>query len=163
MPRIECENPSEWELRQITSVTRYIYGIDISPLLKSKNVCVSRSPTTGRVRHVYLDGVLAISLRSSDGFLVFTPAGWEMLREASLKCREVVIPPDIARFIAEGKSLFSKHVRSADREILPGDEVCIVSEGQTVAVGKAVLPGKDMGVIRKGKAVKVRKGMKEKG
>ena len=161
MPRVACEKPSEWELKQIIAVARYLYGVDISPLLKSKSVCISRSPATGRIRHVYLDGVLAASLRSSDGFLVFTPTGWKMLREASLTSHEVVIPPDVASFIAEGRSLFSKHVRAANPEILPGDEVCIVSEGRVIAAGKAVLPGKDMGVIRRGKAVKIRKGVGE--
>uniref|UniRef100_A0A7J3X6J2 Pseudouridine synthase n=1 Tax=Thermofilum pendens TaxID=2269 RepID=A0A7J3X6J2_THEPE len=159
MSHIECEKASEWELKQIITVVKYLYGIDISFLLKSREVCVSRSPATGRLRHVYLDGVLVMSLRSCDGFLVFTPAGWKTLREASLRLREVVVSADVARFVAEGKSLFSKHVEAADPEILPGDEVCVVSDDRIVAVGKAILPGKDMGIIRRGRAVKIRRGV----
>jgi Prefoldin, molecular chaperone implicated in de novo protein folding, alpha subunit len=159
MPCIKCEEPSGWERRQIVAVVRYLYGFDISALLANRDLRVYRSPATGRLRHVYLDGMLAMSLRSSDGFLVLTPACWEMLRKASLKRHEVIVPTDVARFVAEGKSLFSKHVEAADPEILPGDEVCVVSEGKVVAVGKAVLPGRDMGAIRRGKAVKIRKGV----
>lgn len=153
--------PTRWELRQIASVALYLYGIDVSPLLHHGTVEVERSPRTGRIRHVFLDGKLVLTLRSSDGFLLITPLGWTLLKEKARLAHVVEASPEAARFVMQGRSLFSKHVAGADRDILPGDEVCIVShtDGSILAVGKAVLPGEDMGLIKKGKAVKVRRGL----
>lgn len=153
---------NEWELRQLVATFFYLYGIDITPLIKTRSVEVERSPKTGRIRHVYIDGKMFASLRSSDGFLVLTPEGWSLLQSQLHSVAHVVeINSDVARFVSKGRSLFSKHVSKADPSILPGDDVCIISqpEGSIVAVGRAVLPGEDMGRIKRGKAVKVRKGV----
>lgn len=158
------ERPTEWELRQITAAFLYLYGVCIEPLFESGVVEVERSSKTGRIRHVYINGRLVLTLRSSDGFLVLTPAGWKLLRASGHLTPHVVeTTHDVAEFVSQGRSLFSKHVIRANHGILPGDEVCIVSqpEGLIAATGRAVLPGEDMGLLKRGKAVRIRRGVKE--
>ncbi|MEM0376797.1 MAG: PUA domain-containing protein [Thermofilum sp.] len=156
--------PTKWELRQIAAVLLYLYGAHVEPLLESRTVEVERSPTTGRIRHVYVDGKLAMTLRSSDGFLVLTPEGWRLLRASNQPVGYAVeTTQDVAEFVSQGRNLFSKHVVKADPNIIPGDDVCIVAQptGSVIAVGRAVLPGEEMGRLKRGKAVKTRKGVKE--
>lgn len=156
--------PTKWELRQLSAVFLYLYGMQIEPFFNSKTLEVERSPKTKRIRHVYADGRLIMSLRSSDGFLVLTPEGWRLLQASGqLVGYTVETTSDVAEFVSQGRSLFSKHVVRADPSIRPGDDVCIVAPptGSIVAVGRAVLPGEEMGCLRRGKAVRTRKGVKE--
>jgi 7-cyano-7-deazaguanine tRNA-ribosyltransferase len=74
----------------------------------------------------------------------------------------VRVQKDAEPFIAEGKSVFAKHVVDADPEIRPQEEVIVTSENNRVlAVGKAVLTGKEMKAFKNGVAVKVRRGVSE--
>jgi predicted RNA-binding protein (TIGR00451 family) len=74
----------------------------------------------------------------------------------------VKVQKDIESFIAQGKSVFAKHVVDADEEIRPKEEVIIIGENNRVlAVGKAVLTGKEMKAFKHGVAVKVRRGASE--
>jgi predicted RNA-binding protein (TIGR00451 family) len=74
----------------------------------------------------------------------------------------VKVQEDVEPFIAQGRSVFAKHVIDADEEIRPQEEVIITSEdNQVLAVGKAVLTGREMKAFKRGVAVKVRRGIKE--
>ncbi len=74
----------------------------------------------------------------------------------------VRVSNDAAPFVAEGRSVFAKHVIAADSEIRPMEEVVVVGEGDVVlGVGKAVLTGKEMTLFKRGVAVKVRRGSGE--
>jgi uncharacterized protein with predicted RNA binding PUA domain len=67
---------------------------------------------------------------------------------------------DVASFVAEGKSVFAKHVVAADSEIRPEEEVTVLDEdGRLLAVGRAVLTGREMLAFKRGVAVKVRRGI----
>ena len=125
---------------------------------------IARSRKTGRLREIYINENLFATIRLSDGFLVPTLYGWELLLTKGQKYF-VEVPEDAAQFIAEGKTVFSKHVIRTHEDILPGDEVVIVSQtDKSVKVygsGKAILPATSMGKIKKGKAVKTRHGKKQ--
>lgn len=153
------EKLSPFELRQIEAIIYYQLGIEVDLSDLAPKIRVVRSKQTGRIKQLLLEGKTLFSLRATDGFIVPSLEGWKFLvsraKTENLLC--VVVPQDIASFVAEGRTLFSKHVIKANENIAPGDEVCIMTEtGDVVAQGKAMLPGREMGLIKIGKAVKTR-------
>jgi len=74
----------------------------------------------------------------------------------------VRVQKDVEPFIAQGKSVFAKHVADVDSEIRPQEEVVVVGEkNRVLAVGRAVLTGREMKAFKHGVAVKVRRGVSE--
>ena len=69
----------------------------------------------------------------------------------------VVTDQEVAKFIAEGRSVFAKHVKSVDPQIRAGDEVLVTDEeDKLLAVGKAHLSPREMVDLSHGVAVKTR-------
>lgn len=154
------EIASNFDIMKLKGITNYLFGKGVGDaLLKGNLVEVVRSRRTGRIREVYVDGVLVAVIRTSDGFLLPTIEGAKKM-VASGKCSKiVVIPNDISEFIAKGRTLFAKHVLKADPGIRAGEEVIVINEsGDVVAVGKAKLTGVEMVRAKRGIAVKIRKG-----
>lgn len=150
---------TDYELRVLESILRYQLGIEIKLDDIKARLTVVRSRKTGRIKQVLIDGKLFATIRASDGFIILSKEGWrtviELAQGGSLPC--VTVPDDVATFVADGRTLFSKHVVASDGEILPGDEVCVKSErGEVVGAGRAMLPGWEMGRTKRGKAVKTR-------
>jgi archaeosine-15-forming tRNA-guanine transglycosylase len=64
-------------------------------------------------------------------------------------------------FNKEGKSVFSKFVKSSDPGLRPGDEVLVTDETDSlVAMGRMLLTSSEMDVFNTGIAVRVREGLK---
>ena len=122
--------------------------------------CEFRLSQTGRVRQVLLGGERLATVRASDGRLTLSFTGAGRLREAiPPPAYRVTIDPSVAEFIAKGKTVFAKHVLSADPGIRAGDEVLVTLEGdELLATGAAVLSGAEMPEFYYGPAVKVREG-----
>ncbi len=69
---------------------------------------------------------------------------------------------EVAQFIAEGRSVFAKHIKSVDSQLRAGDEILIVDEqDQLLAVGKANLSPQEMLELTHGVAVKTRHSIKK--
>jgi len=150
-------------LQKIRSVADYQLGKGAGKALFPNSVHVAFSRRTGRIRHIYLDKKLLATLRPTDGMFSLTVAGAErLMRGLKLPRLWVKVQKDAEPFIANGKSVFAKHVIDADREIRPQEEVVVIGEdNQVLAVGKAVLTGKEMKAFKQGVAVKVRRGVSE--
>ena len=127
------------------------------------NVNVVLSRRTGRIRHVYLKRELLVTLRPTDGMFSLTIEGAKRLMRGISSLRLwVKVSREAAPFIAEGRSVFAKHVITADAEIRPQEEVIVLDEDNKVlAVGKAILTGREMKAFKRGVAVRVRKGVAE--
>jgi len=152
-----------YSLLKIRSIADYQFGKGVGVRLFPDNVEITYSKRTGRIRHVYLDGKLLATLRPSDGFFSLTVAGAKRMVEKvkPLRCW-VTVSDEAAPFVAEGKSLFAKHVVDADEDIRPHEEVLVTDRGgEILAVGRALLTGREMKAFRRGIAVKVRRGVKE--
>jgi uncharacterized protein with predicted RNA binding PUA domain len=117
--------------------------------------------TKGRIRQVWLKGEIMCSVRASDGFIVLNRRGAEILHSVLKPSRlRVVVEDDAAPFVAEGKTVFAKHVVAADQEIRPAEEVFVVdSKDRLLASGRALLSGREMLAFKVGKAVQVRRGL----
>jgi len=156
-------NDKQNELLKIRSIADYQLGKDTGKALFPDKVNIVLSINTGRIRHIYLDQDLLATLRPTDGMFSLTLAGAKRLIKGAKSPRLwVKVQKDIESFIAQGKSVFAKHVVDADEEIRPQEEVIIIGENNRVlAVGKAVLTGKEMKAFKHGVAVKVRRGASE--
>jgi predicted RNA-binding protein (TIGR00451 family) len=149
-------------LLRIRKTADYQFGKGVGEVLFPESVMINFSKRTRRIRHVFLDEELLATLRPTDGIFSLTIHGAKRLAKIKPLRYFVKVSDDVASFIAEGKSVFAKHIVDVDGEIRPGEEVVVLNEkGEIVAVGKAVLSGKEMRVFKRGVAVRVRKGVGE--
>ncbi len=157
------EGASKLDVLKISAVADYLLGRGAGrALLRGGEVEVVRSSKTGRVREVYVDGVLVATFRASDGFLLPTVEGARKLLSSGVRVKVVVVSDDAAEFVARGRSVFAKHVVDASPDIRAGDEVVVVNKGgEVLAVGRAKLSGCEMVGAGRGVAVKVRRGAVE--
>jgi uncharacterized protein with predicted RNA binding PUA domain len=146
-------------LRRVRILADYQFGKGVGTALfpDSSRFITSRR---GGVRQVLLDGKRLATLRAHDGRLTLGLAGAErLMRLIPVPGYRVTVRDDVCQYIAAGKSVFSKHVITADRKIQAGDEVLVVSgDGRLQAVGSAVLSGYEMERSDFGMAVSIRKG-----
>ncbi len=150
-------------LQKIRSIADYQFGRGTGNTLFPENIDVSFSRRTGRIRHIYLDGDLLATLRPTDGFFSLTVQGARRLTQVKPLRLWVKVQDDVADFIAEGKTVFAKHVEDCDGEIRPEEEVVVINgQCKVLAVGRAVLTGREMKAFKHGVAVRVRRGAAEK-
>lgn len=158
--RLSHPSPSELlELRSIASIQFRGVGDYFIP----DNILVERSPSTYRIRIIYLDHKPLASLRAADYRLLLKIYGGIRLRRIlNFPLLRVIVSNKYSSFIAEGGNVFAAHVIYADPEIRPYDEVIVVNEDdEVIAVGRALLPGYIMSFFGRGEAVRVREGIKE--
>jgi Prefoldin, molecular chaperone implicated in de novo protein folding, alpha subunit len=116
--------------------------------------------TTGKPRQMLLNDRRVATLRPKDGFLTLGISGAESLRKNFPYPRfRVCVMSDVSEFIAQGRSVFAKHVVEVDERIRAGDEVIVVNkEDEILGTGKAILSGNEMLLFERGIAVKIRHG-----
>ena len=149
-------------LQKIRSIADYQFGSGVGETLFPDNVEISFSKRTGRMRHIYLGSKLLATLRPTDGFFSLTIEGARRILKVKPHRLWVRVQDDVADFIADGRSVFAKHIVDCDEEIRPEEEVIVVDdEGGVLAVGRAVLTGKEMRAFKRGVAVRVRRGLDE--
>ncbi len=150
-------------LQKIRSIADYQFERGVGQKLFPHNVEIIRSKRTGRIRHVYHGKQLLATLRPTDGLFSLTVAGAKRIMEL-VKPRRlwVRVQEEAVPFVAEGRSVFAKHVVAADNEIRPQEEVIVVDGNDKVlAVGRARLTGEEMKAFERGVAVRVRRGASE--
>ncbi len=150
-------------LQKIRSIADYQFGRGVGRKLFPSEVRIVFSKRTGRIRHIYFGEKMLATLRPIDGLFSLTITGamriMELVKPQGLL---VKIQEEAEPFVAEGRSVFARHVVDADEEIRPQEEVIVVNEkGKVLAVGRAVLSGKEMKVFGWGVAVRVRRGVAE--
>jgi predicted RNA-binding protein (TIGR00451 family) len=137
----------------------YLFGRGSGEALFPEGIEVRKS--RGRIRQIWLGGEPICAVRASDGMIVLNRGGARALHRA-LKPpnRRVVVRAEVVDFVAQGRTVFAKHVLGADPEIRPGEEVLVVdADDRLLAVGKALLTGEEMVAFRAGQAVRVRRGL----
>jgi uncharacterized protein with predicted RNA binding PUA domain len=155
----------EETLRRIRSVADYQFGRGVGQALFPRNVEVTFSRNTGRIRHIYLNRKRLATMRPTDGFFSLSIYGAKRIveRTPSADCY-VVVQDDVTSFVAEGGDVFAAHIVRADDGIRSRDEVIVLDEGgEVLAVGRAVLSGEEMKAFKRGVAVKIRRGRMEEG
>ncbi len=132
-------------------------GVDFTAFFRRDDIYVVYSRKTRRVSYVHLGDRHLFSLRTSDGRYQPTFAGGLLLLELGLEKQRITVAPDAVPFVADGKSLYTRHVMTADSGIAPGSEVLLLSpEGELLAVGTSVHPTHALHSLVNGVAVKVK-------
>jgi predicted RNA-binding protein (TIGR00451 family) len=159
-------NLESWEmLRKIRGIANYQFGGNIGDVLFPPEVKIVCSPSTKRIRHVYLNDNLLATLRPKDGLFALTIDGAQHILQ---KTRgeilfKVQVNDESIPFVRKGRNVFAKHVIDASPEIRPKSEVIVVDRSNTLlAVGKSALSGEEILAFQKGIAVKVRRGIDKK-
>jgi 7-cyano-7-deazaguanine tRNA-ribosyltransferase len=151
-------------LQKIRTVADYQFGKDTGEKLFSDDVRIEHSKNTGKIRYIFLEEQLLATMRPTTGLFVLTIAGAQRLaKEVNLLRLWVKIEDYAEPFVAQGRSVFAKHVVDADENIRPKEEVIILdANNQVLAVGRALLSGTEMMAFDRGIAVRVRHGVTEK-
>lgn len=146
------------ELFKLRATADYLFDRGVGRVLFPDGIQTVKSK--GRIRQVWFEGEPLCSIRASDGFIVLNRKGAELVHRVLNPPRlRVTVSDDAAPFVARGKTVFAKHVVTADREIRPAEEVLVVdSRDRLLASGKALLTGEEMIAFKVGKAVEVRRG-----
>lgn len=149
------------ELIKLRSLANYQFGDRIGEILFPKDIEVTHSRKTGRIREIYFNEELIAVYRPRDGLLSLSLVGAKkIMSNVEEPPSRVVLSDDAVEFVRNGKTVFAKHVIDADRNIRPQDETVIVNGvGELLAVGRAILSGEEMISFKKGVAVRVRKGV----
>ena len=127
-----------------------------------KNIEMTFSRKTGRIRTVSHQGKLLCTLRI-DGGLAITPYFAQILLQSQIFRENCVeINQDAYPFVKEGRSVFCKHVIRCGKNVVISGDTPILFQDQVVAVGKAVLSCDMISDFNKGVAVKVRDSLKSR-
>ncbi|MGQ0606092.1 MAG: PUA domain-containing protein [Candidatus Nitrosotenuis sp.] len=136
-----------------------LFGNGISKNLP-KDIEITFSRKTGRIREVYHNKKLLCTLRI-DGGLAISPYFAQILfKNKKFRQNCIEIDDDSAPFVQDGKSVFCKHVVSAGKHILIGADVPVLYNDKVIAVGKAVVNSEMMMNLKRGVAVRVRDSLK---
>lgn len=138
-----------------------LFGYGVSKYLP-KNIEITFSRKTGRIKTVIHEGKLLCTLRI-DGGLAISPYFAQILLK-SKKFREncLEINQDAAPFVEEGKSVFCKHVVWCGKNVRIASDTPVLYENRVIAVGKAVLSSDMISDFNRGVAIKVRDSLKSR-
>jgi uncharacterized protein with predicted RNA binding PUA domain len=150
-------------LKTVRVIADYQFGKGAGKVLFPDTCKFVLSPTTGRIRQVKDNGIRIATLKADSGWFTLSIEGARRLHDAfEYPKLRVVVLKEVGGFIAEGRSVFAKHVVDVDPEIRANDEVIVVDEDDNLlATGRAVLCAKEMLEFERGVAVSVRQGIKK--
>ena len=134
------------------------FGRGAGDMLEGRKLEIVKSPRTGKIRNVIIDGKHALSMRASDGRFTLKLEGGNLLAKALPPPKMRVMTEDEpADFAAKGNNVFAKFVLGCDDAIRPGDDVLVVnSKGELAAVGRSLMTSKEMKAFKRGVAVRVK-------
>ncbi|HET8719842.1 MAG TPA: PUA domain-containing protein [Candidatus Nitrosotenuis sp.] len=136
-----------------------LFGAGVSKYLP-KNITITFSRKTGRIREVYQDKALLCTLRIDGGLAISPYFAQLLLKSKKFHQNCVEIDEESKPFVEEGKSVFCKHVLWAGKNVMIGSDTPILFENKVVAVGRAVVNAEMMMSLKRGVAVKVRDSLK---
>lgn len=136
-----------------------LFGQGVSKYLP-KDVKITYSKNTGRIKHVHQNDNLLCTLRT-DGGLAITPHFAQILMKSkTFKQNCLEIDDESKAYVQEGSSVFCKHVTWCGNNIMIGGDVPVLHDNKVIAVGKAVLSTRMIKSFKKGVAVKIRDSLK---
>ena len=136
-----------------------LFGQGVSKYLP-KDVKITYSKNTGRIKHVHQNDHLLCTLRT-DGGLAITPHFAQILMKSKkFKQNCLEIDDESKAYVQEGSSVFCKHVTWCGNNIMIGGDVPVLHNNKVIAVGKAVLSTRMIKSFKKGVAIKIRDSLK---
>jgi len=146
-------------LRRVRIIADYQFGSGAGKILFRDAVTFVLS-RTGRVSQVLDNGIRVATLRSSDGLFTLSELGARRLHAGiPYPGLRVVMNPEAAPFVGDGKTAFARHVIAVDPDLRANDEALLVDENDVlIATGRILLSPLEMLAFTRGTAVKVRHG-----
>ena len=127
-----------------------------------KNVEITLSRKTGRIRTVHHKGHHLCTLRIDGGLAISTHFAQILLKSKTFKENCIEINKDAAPFVMEGRSVFCKHVVKCGKNVQISADTPILFKNKVIAVGKAILSYEMISDFNRGVAVKVRDSLKSR-
>ncbi len=150
-------------IRKIKAICDYQFGPEITDILFEKdiNIKVEYSKNTGRIRHIFANDRLYLSLKPTNGFFTLSlNSAKKILENTSPPKLRTIVLTDISDFIKMGRNVFCKHVIDIDETLRPLDEVIVVNqEDELLAIGRLKIPIDYVRAFKNGIAINVRKGL----
>ena len=131
-----------------------LFGDGVSKHLP-KNIEMTFSRKTGRIRTVTHQGKLLCTLRIDGGIAISPYFAQILLKSKKFKENCLEINQDAAPFVEEGKSVFCKHVVWCGKNIRIASDTPILYKDKVIAVGKAVLSSEMISDFNRGMAIRV--------
>ncbi len=141
------------------------FGFNASMALPS-DVVIEYSKRTGRIRGIRdSHGKLLGTLRPDGGLAIGIYLAQRLLSRrpksfAAIYCVDVTA--DAAIFVAQGRSVFCKHVVRCGNRVRANSDVPVTCDQKIIAVGKALLSCDVMCDMNNGVAVKIRDSLKSR-
>jgi len=152
-------------IRKIKAISDYQFGPEITDVLFKdvENIRIKRSKNTDKIRYIYLDDELLLTLRPTNSFFTLTVLSARKIIQNIIPPKlRVIIQNDISEFIKKGRNVFCKHVIDIDENLRPMDEVIVVNQdGDLLAIGRVKIPISYIKTFKRGIAIDVRKGIKK--
>lgn len=138
-----------------------LFGNGVSKYLP-KNIEMTFSRKTGRIKTVTYEGKLLCTLRIDGGLAISPYFAQILLKSKKFKENCLEINQDAAPFVEEGKSVFCKHVVWCGKNVQISSDTPILYKDKVIAVGKAVLSSEMISDFNRGMAVRVRDSLKSR-
>jgi 7-cyano-7-deazaguanine tRNA-ribosyltransferase len=149
------------DLRRVRAVAGMQFGLDAAEALLAGRVTIEKSPRTGKIRIVRVDGEHSLSMRAHDGLFTLKVAGARRLhRQIPSPRLRLIVDSEVAEFPRQGKNVFAKFAKDADPGLRPFDECLIVDQQDSLlAVGQTAMNYEEMLAFQRGVAAFVREGL----
>ena len=148
---------------QVKAISDYQFGKDITDILFDdlQNIHLERSRTTNKIRYIYHNDNLMLTLRPTNGFFTLSLySANRIIKGCTIPKLRVIVLTEISEFIKKGRNVFCKHVVDVDPNLRPLDEVIVVDQNdKLLAIGRLKLPVSYVKSFSSGIAVNVRKGV----
>lgn len=138
-----------------------LFGNGTSKLLP-KDIEMTFSRKTGRIRTVYHKGKLLCTLRIDGSLAISTYFAQMLLKNKKFKDNCVEVNADAAPYVEQGRSVFCKHVISCGKNVHISADTPVLFKNQVIAVGKAILSSDMISDFDRGVAIKIRDSLKSR-
>jgi 7-cyano-7-deazaguanine tRNA-ribosyltransferase len=152
----DSQTAERWATRHALGIVEWCWGRAARTALSGKQFNLRHSRASGRLREIILDGAVLFVI-GNDGLPMPTFLGAKFLHGIlPFPSMRVIANEDAAPFVSSGRSLFSRHVISADKAVGPGQHVLVVDINDgLLGVGRTLMAAQEMGRFTRGMAVRV--------
>jgi conserved protein with predicted RNA binding PUA domain len=148
-------------IQKLENTLDALFGNGVSKYLP-KDIEITFSRKTGRIRTVSHKGKLLCTLRIDGGLAISTYFAQILLKSKSFKENCIQINQNAAPFVMEGRSVFCKHVIKCGKNVKIYGDTPVLFKNKVIAVGRAVLSNEMISDFNRGVAVKVRDSLKSR-
>ena len=148
-------------IQKLENTLDALFGNGVSKYLP-KDIEITFSRKTGRIRTVSHKGKLLCTLRIDGGLAISTHFAQILLKSRSFKENCIHINQDAAPFVMEGRSVFCKHVTKCGKNVQISGDTPVLFKNKVIAVGRAVLSCEMISDFNRGVAVKIRDSLKSR-